>query len=76
MTRRLITPEQASEIRRLHEEEGLSARELGERYGVHRSTVQSYFNYDGPLDLRLRWLSKLPAMKQAIRRDIKKHAGR
>jgi transposase len=45
-----LTLKQRQEVKRLHEQEGLSIRRLAERFGVNPTTIQRWIKRDSPLD--------------------------
>lgn len=45
-----LTVEQRKEVKRLHEEEAVSIRDLAERFRVNKSTVERWVKRDSPLD--------------------------
>lgn len=46
-----LSVQQRKEVRRLHQEEGISIRELARRFVVNPSTIQRWIKRDSPLDL-------------------------
>jgi hypothetical protein len=46
-----LTPQQRQEVRRLHEEEGISVRRLATRFHVNETTIQRWIKRENPLDL-------------------------
>jgi transposase len=46
-----LTIKQRKEAKRLHEKEGISIRELAERFGVNKTTIQRWVHRDSALDL-------------------------
>lgn len=50
-TNAALTIKQRKEVKRLHEQEGLSIRKLAARFGVNNSCIQRWVGRDSPLDL-------------------------
>jgi hypothetical protein len=49
--RAALTAKQRSEVKRLHEEDGVSVRKLAARFSVNPTTVQRWIKRETPLDL-------------------------
>jgi len=45
-----LTLKQRQEVKRLHEQEGISIRELAKRFGVNPTTIQRWYKRNSPLD--------------------------
>jgi hypothetical protein len=56
-----LTLKQRQEVKRLHQEEGVSIRKLASRFGVNPTTIQRWIKRDSPLDK-----STIPVTKRTV----------
>jgi len=70
-----LTLKQRQEVKRLHEEEGVSVRKLASRFRVNPTTIQRWIKRDSPLDKSTAPVSKRTVITKEYRATVIHYRG-